>query len=80
MEEKKDVSLSTKIILAVMCFIPMFFMGYLTYFNRIDAGDSVNDAFEAAFAVFFILLLTGSFVFTFIFGVAELIEQEQKSK
>lgn len=33
MEEKKDISLSTKIILAVMCFIPMFFMGYLTYFN-----------------------------------------------
>ena len=34
MEEKKDVSLSTKIILAVMCFIPMFFMGYLTELSK----------------------------------------------
>ena len=56
------------------------FLGFLTYFNRIDAGDSVNDAFEAAFAVFIILFLTGIFAFCFVFAVAKLTEQEQKSK
>ena len=48
MEQKKDIALSTKIILVGMSFVPVVFSGFLTYFNRIDAGDSVNDAFEAA--------------------------------
>lgn len=80
MEAKKDISLSTKIILVGMSFVSMFFMGYLTYFNRINAGDSVSDAFDAAFAVFIILFLTWIFAFCFVFAIAELIEQEQKSK
>jgi hypothetical protein len=80
MEQKKDIALSTKIILVGMSFVPVVFSGFLTYFNRIDAGDSVNDAFEAAFAVFIILLLTGIFAFCCVFAIAELIEQEQKSK
>lgn len=80
MEEKKDIALSTKMILIGMCLIPVVFLGFLTYFNRIDAGDSVNDAFEAAFAVFIILFLTGIFAFCFVFAVAKLTEQEQKSK
>ena len=72
MEQKRDIALSTKIILTGMCLIPMFFMGLYTYFNRIDAGDSVSDAFDAAFAVFIILFLTGIFMFTFIFAITEL--------
>lgn len=80
MEEKKDIALSTKMILIGMCLIPIVFSGFFTYLNRIDAGDSVNDAFEAAFAVFIILLLTGIFAFCCVFAIAELIEQEQKSK
>ena len=54
MEEKKDISLSTKIILVGMSFVPVVFSGFLTYFNRIDACC--------------------------VFAIAELIEQEQKSK
>ena len=80
MEEKKDISLSTKMILIGTCLTPIVFSGFFTYLNRINAGDSVNDAFEAAFAVFIILLLTGIFAFCCVFAIAELIEQEQKSK
>ena len=72
MEEKKDISLSTKIILVGMCLISIFFMGIFTYFTRIDAGYNVNDAFQAAFAVFITLLIVGIFAFTFVFGIAEL--------
>ena len=45
----------------------------------VDNKDSVV-MFEAAFAVFIILFLTGIFAFCFVFAVAELTEQEQKSK
>lgn len=34
MEEKKDISLSTKIILVGMSFVPVVFSGFLTYFNK----------------------------------------------
>ena len=79
MEQKKDIALSTKIILIGMCLISIFFMAVFTYFTRIDAGYSINDAFQAAFAVFITLLILGIFAFCFIFGIAELIEQKQKN-
>lgn len=72
MEEKKDIALSTKMILIGICFVSMFLMGFFTYFTRIDAGYSVNDAFQAAFAVFITLLILGIFAFAFVFGIAEL--------
>ena len=80
MEQKKDIALSTKIILIGMCLISIFFMAVFTYFTRIDADYSVNDAFQAAFAVFITLLILGIFAFCFIFGITELIEQKQKSQ
>lgn len=80
MEAKKDVALSTKMILIGMCLTPVVFSGIFTYLNRIDAGDSVSDAFEAAFAVFTVFLIVAIFAFCFVFAIAELIEQEQKSK
>lgn len=73
-----NVALSTKIILVGMCLVPMFFMGLYTYLNRIDAGDSVSDAFDAAFAVFIILFLTGIFMFTFVFAIAELSSHKKQ--
>lgn len=78
MEQKRDVALSTKIILVGMCIIPMFFMGLYTYLNRIDAGYSVNDAFQAAFVVFTILLILGIFAFAFVFGIAELSSHKKQ--
>ena len=78
MEQKRDISLSTKIILIGMCVIPMFFMGFFTYFTRIDAGYSVNDAFQAAFAVFITLLILGIFAFAFVFGIAELSSHKKQ--
>lgn len=80
MEEKKDIALSTKMILIGMCLIPIVFSGFSTYLNRIDAGDNVSDAFEAAFVVFTVFLIVAIFAFCFIFGIAKLTEQEQKSK
>ena len=69
MEQKKDISLFTKITLVLICVIPMFFMAFDTYFARIDAGDSVNDAFESASIVFIVLFFVefclASFAFAF---------------
>lgn len=63
MEEKKDIALSTKMILIGMCLIPIVFSGFFTYLNRIDAGDNVSDAFEAAFVVFTVFLIVAIFAF-----------------
>lgn len=69
MEQKKDISLFTKITLVLICIFPMFFMAFDTYFARIDVGDSVNDAFKSASIVFIILCFVefclASFVFAF---------------
>lgn len=80
MEEKKDIALSTKIILAGMCIVPMLFMGLFTFFNRIDAGDSVSKAFESGFAVFALLFVLGIFLFCLATIMTKTIEQEQKNK
>jgi len=80
MEEKKDIALSTKIILIGMCIAPMFFMGLFTFFNRIDAGDSVSDAFASAFGVFALLMVLGLFAFNFISILVMAMEQEQKRR
>lgn len=80
MEEKKDIALSTKIILAGMCIVPMLFMGFFTFFNRIDAGDSVSDAFHAGFAVFALLFVLGIFLFCLATIITKTMEQEQKKK
>ena len=77
--KRKILRYLQKIILIGMCLISIFFMAVFTYFTRIDAGYSVNDAFQAAFAVFITLLILGIFAFCFIFGIAELIEQKQKN-
>lgn len=69
MKKEKDISLFSKITLVTICVIPMFFMAFDTYFARIDAGDSVNDAFESASIVFIVLFFVefclASFVFAF---------------
>ena len=80
MEEKKDIALSTKIILVGMCIVPMLFMGLFTFFNRIDAGDSVSNAFQAAFTVFALLFVLGIFAFCLATIITTTMEQEQKKK
>ena len=69
MEQKKDISLFTKITLVLICVVPIFFIAFDTYSARIDAGDNVNNAFESASIVFIILFFVefclASFVFVF---------------
>lgn len=80
MEEKKDIALSTKIILVGMCVVSMLFMGFFTFLNRIDAGDSVSKAFQSGLAVFALLFVLGLFAFCLAAIITKTIEQEQQKK
>lgn len=66
MEQKKGVTLFTKIVLITMCYFPAFFQGFLTYFTRIDSGDSSDQALQAASIVFIMLFALGNLAMIFV--------------
>ena len=66
MEQKKGVTLFTKIVLIAMCYAPAIFQGFFTYFTRIDAGDNSDQALQAASIVFIMLFALGNLVMIFI--------------
>jgi hypothetical protein len=66
MEQKRGVSLFTKIVLIAMCYAPSIFQGFVTYFTRIESGDIPDEALKAALIVFIMLFALGNLAMIFI--------------
>ena len=74
MEKERDISLFTKIILIAICVGSIFSLALYTYFTRISAGHSVDDAFQAGLTVFVVSLIMAAVVSCIAFAFIEVAE------
>ena len=58
-----------KIILLVMCYIPAFLKGFLTYSSQVNSGDNFTQAFQEAFMVFIMLFALGTLVMLMLYPI-----------
>ena len=61
-ENKKRTKMDQKIILLIMCYIPAFLKGFLTYSDEINLGHNFAQAFQETFTIFIMLFAVGTLV------------------